>query len=200
MTGARHSPSVARNREPILSVIRPRLPGRGLALEIASGTGEHAAFLAEAFPDLDWQPTDMDSAALESIAAWREQTGLRNLLPPIPLDASAPGSWPIRKADVVVCINMIHISPWAATEGLMQGAGAVLPTGGVLFLYGPYLEDDLPTAPSNLAFDQSLKSRNPAWGIRRREDVAALAAAHGLTLIERAAMPANNLSLVFRRT
>jgi SAM-dependent methyltransferase len=198
--GARTSPSTARNREPILQVLKRWLPERGLVLEIASGAGEHAVFNAAALPGLSWQPTDLDEGALDSIAAWRAQAGLPNLLPPVPLDASAPESWPVARADAIVSINMVHISPWAATEGLMTGAGRVLPPGGVLILYGPYLEGGVETAPSNLAFDADLKRRNPAWGLRRVEDVAALAGTHGLTLAERIAMPANNLTLVFRRT
>ncbi|MFN3585165.1 DUF938 domain-containing protein [Phenylobacterium sp.] len=198
--GARTAPSTARNRGPILEVLKRWLPARGLVLEIASGAGEHAVFNAAALPGVTWQPTDLDEAALGSIAAWRAHAGPPNLLPPVPLDASAPESWPVARADAIVSINMVHISPWAATEGLMTGAGRVLPPGGVLILYGPYLEDGVETAPGNLAFDADLKRRNPAWGLRRVEDVAALAATHGLTLAERIAMPANNLTLVFRRT
>ncbi|MCE3289699.1 MAG: hypothetical protein K0R83_1711 [Caulobacter sp.] len=192
------SPATARNKDHILAVLRQHLPSNGLVLEIASGAGEHALHMATHLPDLTWQPTDPDPQALASIAAWREQ-GPPNLLPPLELDAARPETWPVQSADAVVCINMIHISPWAATEGLFAGADRVLPAGGVLVTYGPYLEDAVDTAPSNLAFDASLKSRNPAWGIRRREDLETLAAAHGLDLQARIAMPANNLSLVFRR-
>lgn len=198
-SGARVSPSTARNREPILEVLAPRLPACGLVLEIAAGAGEHAAHAAAALPHLQWQPTDPDSEALISIAAWRDHAALPNLLPPLRLDASDPDSWPVAQADAVVNINMIHISPWSATQGLMAGAGRLLPSDGLLYLYGPYLEADVETAPSNLAFDQSLKDRNPAWGLRRLDDVTALAARHGLTLAERIAMPANNLSLIFRK-
>lgn len=198
--GARTSPSTARNREPILGVLKPWLPPSGLVLEIASGAGEHAVHNAAALPGLTWQPTDPDPEALASIAAWRDHAGLPNLLPPLRLDAADPDGWPIDQADAVVNINMIHISPWSATEGLMAGAARRLPPQGLLFLYGPYIEADVETAPSNAAFDASLRSRNPAWGLRRLEDVTALAAAHGLRLAERIAMPANNLSLVFRRT
>ena len=197
--GARVSPSTARNRDPILEVLRARLPAAGLVLEIAAGAGEHAVHNAAALPGLQWRPTDPDPEALVSIAAWRDHADLPNLLPPLRLDAAAPDAWPVERADVMVNINMIHISPWAATEGLMTGAGRVLPPGGLLFLYGPYLEPDVETAPSNLAFDQSLKARNPAWGLRRLDEVTALAARHGLALTERIAMPANNLALVFRR-
>lgn len=197
--GARVSPSTARNREPILQVLAPRLPAQGLVLEIAAGAGEHAVHNAAALPHLQWQPTDPDPQALASIAAWRDHAALPNLLPPLRLDAADPDRWPVDRADAVVNINMIHISPWSAAEGLMVGAGRVLPTGGLLYLYGPYIEAEVETAPSNLAFDRSLKDRNPAWGLRRLDDVAALAAKQGLDLIERIAMPANNLSVVFRK-
>lgn len=197
--GARTSPSTARNREPILEVLRPRLPPTARVLEIASGAGEHAVFLAEALPGVRWQPSDPSPEARASIAAWRDAAGLANLEAPLALDAADPATWPSDAVDAIVCINMVHISPWAATEGLMAAAGRLLPSGGQLFLYGPYLEADVPTAPSNLAFDESLRSRDPAWGIRRREDMKALAAGHGLTLAERIAMPANNLILVFAR-
>jgi hypothetical protein len=198
--GARVSPSTARNRDPILQVLRSRLPVEGLILEIAAGAGEHAIHCAEALPGLTWQPTDGDPEALASIAAWRAQSALPNLLAPLRLDASQPETWPIERADGMVNINMIHISPWSATRGLMSGAGRLLPVGGVLFLYGPYIERDVPTAPSNLDFDRSLKSRDPAWGLRNLDEVTALAARHGLTLSERIAMPANNLSLFFHKT
>ena len=194
------SPATARNKDLILEVLRQHFPASGLVLEIASGAGEHALHMAANLPGLTWQPTDPDPQALASIAAWRDQSGTANLLAPLKLDASRPDSWRVTAADAMVCINMIHISPWAATEGLFAGAGRLLPAEGVLVTYGPYLEDAVETAPSNLAFDDSLKSRNPAWGIRRREDVEALAARHGLALHARIAMPANNLSLVFRRS
>lgn len=193
------SPATARNKDLILEVLREHLPATGLVLEIASGAGEHALHMATHLPGLVWQSTDPDPQALASIAAWRE-TGPANLLAPLELDASRPDDWPIQTADAIVCINMIHISPWAATEGLLAGAARLLPPDGVLVTYGPYLEDEVDTAPSNLAFDASLKSRNPAWGIRRREDIEALAQTHGLALHARIAMPANNLSLVFRRS
>jgi len=192
------SPATARNRGPILAVLRPRLPAQGLVLEIAAGAGEHAAHNAAALPYLQWQPTDPDPAALVSIAAWRAHAALPNLLAPLQLDAAAD-TWPLAKADAILNINMLHISPWAAAEGLMRGAARLLPPGANLFLYGPYIEHGIPTAPSNLAFDHSLKSRNPAWGIRHLDDVSALAAQHGLTLAERIAMPANNLVLMFRK-
>lgn len=198
-SAALSSPSTARNREPILEVLRSCLPERGLVLEIAAGAGEHALHNAAAFPDLGWQPTDADDQALASIAARRDHAGTPNLLAPLRLDASDPDGWPVARADAVVNINMVHISPWSATEGLLAGAGRLLPAGGVLFIYGPYLESWVETAPSNLAFDADLKRRNPAWGLRRLEDVRDLAKSHGLILSERVAMPANNLSLVFRK-
>ena len=197
--GALMSPSTARNRELILYVLRPRLPARGLVLEIAAGSGEHAVYNAAALPDLQWRPTDADDEALASIAAWRDHAGLPNLLTPLRLDAADPAAWPVERAEALLSINMVHISPWSTTEGLMVGAGRVLPSGGLLFLYGPYIERDVETAPSNLAFDESLRRRNPAWGIRRLDAVTALAAEQGLALSERIAMPANNLSLVFRK-
>ena len=197
--GARTSPSTARNREPILEVLRARLADGSRVLEVASGAGEHAVFLAAALPSVRWQPTDRDAEALASIAAWRMAAGLANLAAPIRLDAADASSWPEGPFEAVVCINMIHISPWAASEGLMAGAGRVLAPGGRLFLYGPYVETDVETAPSNLAFDESLKSRDPAWGLRDLAEVKALAAANGLRFAERIAMPANNLILVFKK-
>ena len=196
---ARVSPSTARNRDPILDVLRPRLPASGLVLEVAAGAGEHAVHFAAACAALQWRPTDADAEALTSIGAWREQAGLDNLLPPLRLDAAQPDTWPVEHADAIVAINMMHISPWSATAGLMAGAGRALPPGGCLFLYGPFVESGVPTAPSNVAFDQSLRRRNPEWGIRRLDDLAALGAGQGLSLSERIALPANNLVLVFRK-
>jgi hypothetical protein len=196
---AKVSPSTARNRHPILEVLKPRLPPTGLVLEIAAGAGEHAVYNAAALPCLLWQPTDKDPDSLDSIAAWRAHAALPNLLPPLQLDASHPASWPITKADVIISINMVHISPWKATEGLMRGAGRVLPSGGLLFLYGPYIERGVETAPSNRSFDLSLKRGDPAWGIRHLDDVTAVAVGNGLDLSERLVMPANNLSLFFRK-
>ncbi|NBJ12994.1 DUF938 domain-containing protein [Microvirga arsenatis] len=192
------SPSVARNRDPILAVLRRVLPPTGTVLEIASGTGEHAVYFAAALPHLTWQPSDQDEQALRSIAAHRANSGLPNLLAPLSLDAAA-AEWPVDRADAVVAINMIHISPWRATQGLMAGAGRVLPPGGVLYLYGAYKENGAQTAPSNETFDADLRHRNPDWGVRDLEAVAELAASHGLTLTECVPMPANNLSLVFQR-
>jgi hypothetical protein len=198
--GARTSPATARNRDPILEVLRPRLPAAGLVLEIASGAGEHAVHMARALAHLQWQPTDRAPDALESIAAWREAANLPNLLEPLALDAADPGAWLVNQAEAVVCINMIHISPWSATQGLMTGAGRILPAEGVLYLYGPFREAGQPMAGSNEAFDADLKARNPAWGLRAKDDVVALARENGLELTERIEMPANNLSLAFRKT
>jgi SAM-dependent methyltransferase len=197
--GARSSPSAQRNRGPILAALRPYLPHSGLVLEVAAGTGEHAVYNAAALPHLQWQPTDPDGEALISIAAWREAAQLSNLLAPLRLDASAPETWPLATADVIVNINMIHISPWAAAVGLMQGAGRLLQPGGILFLYGPYIEPAIPTAPSNLDFDRDLKARNGSWGLRHTDDILALAAQNRLALVSRVAMPANNIALVFER-
>jgi SAM-dependent methyltransferase len=198
--GARTSPAAARNRELILSVLKPRLPEAGTVLEIAAGAGEHAVCIAAALPYLHWQPTDADSDALASIAAWRQHAGLPNLLPPLALDAARPDDWPVDRVDAIVTINMTHIAPWLATQGLMRGAGRLLQPGGMLFLYGPFIESGVETAPSNLAFDRDLTLRNPAWGLRHLDEIMALGARHGLGLSERIAMPANNLSLIFRRT
>ncbi|MGX7894838.1 DUF938 domain-containing protein [Tsuneonella sp. HG222] len=194
----RKAPAAERNREPIAAVLAGELPAGGLVLEVASGTGEHALHFARRFPGLQWQPTDPDPAALASIAAWREAEGPGNLLPPVSLDASS-AEWLLSQADAVLCINMAHISPGAATEGLVHGAARLLPPGGPLLLYGPWLEDEVETAPSNLAFDADLKARNPAWGLRRREWLDEMATALGFKLARRVAMPANNLLLVYRK-
>jgi hypothetical protein len=194
----RHAPAAVRNREPITAVLTEELPAKGLALEVASGTGEHAVHFARTYPHLQWQPSDPDSDAQESIAAWREEAGLANLLAPILLDASA-SPWPIARADAVLCINMVHISAVSATEGLLAGAARVLERGAPLILYGPYLEDAVETAASNLEFDASLRARNPEWGLRRVEWLDTLAALHGFRRTRRVAMPANNLTLVYRK-
>jgi SAM-dependent methyltransferase len=199
MSDARqYRPHVARNRGPILDVLKRVLPARGLVLEIASGSGEHAAYFAEALPSLIWQPSDPDAAARSSIAAHRDDVGLANLLAPLPLDVTAP-SWPVAHADAIICCNMIHISPWAASEGLMAGAERTLSPGGILYLYGPYKIGGCHTAPSNQEFDGYLRGQNPAWGIRELDEVVALAERHNFALVETVAMPANNLSVIFRR-
>lgn len=194
----RSAPHVARNAEPIAAVLRDVLPGRGLVLEVASGTGEHAVHFARAFPTLLWQPSDPEPAALRSIEAWRAEAGLFNLLPAVSLDARA-AEWPVSNADAIVAINMVHISPWSATTGLMRGAGRLLAPGAPLFLYGPYRRAGIETAPSNEAFDESLKARDPEWGLRDLEAVAEAAAAHGFALERVVEMPANNLSVIFRK-
>ncbi|MDO9487764.1 MAG: DUF938 domain-containing protein [Sphingomonadaceae bacterium] len=194
----RSSPSAERNRDPILAVLRRVLPAEGRVLEIAAGTGEHAVHFASALPGLSWQPTDPDADSRRSIAAWRAEAELPNLLPPLELDVTR--DWPIGEVDAIVCINMLHISPWAATSALMAGAGARVTQGGVLFVYGPFRRPGVPTAPSNEAFDQSLRSRDPAWGLRDLDVVEAEARGQGLMLREVVEMPANNLSLVFERS
>jgi SAM-dependent methyltransferase len=193
-----YRPHVARNREPILEVLKRVLPSHGLVLEIASGTGEHAAFFAGELPLLTWQPTDPDERALASIVAHRAAASSANLLPPLQLDVHAE-HWPIERTDAVICCNMIHIAPWSACAGLIGGAARVLPPGGILYLYGPYKIDGRHTAPSNETFDADLRARNPRWGIRDLADVAALAQRHGFGVAETVAMPANNLSVIFRR-
>ena len=198
--GARVAPSTARNRQPILDALAPRLPADARVLEVASGAGEHATFLAEALPGVTWQPTDRDDEALISIAAWRAASGLANISEPLRLDVGDLAALPAGPFEAVVCINMVHIAPWAATDGLMAAAARVLTLGGRLFLYGPYLEADVETAPGNIDFNLSLKSRDPAWGIRDLAAVKALAAANGLTFGERITMPANNLMVVFEKT
>ncbi|ATQ44031.1 DUF938 domain-containing protein [Caulobacter mirabilis] len=193
------SPASARNREPLLTVLRRWLPETGVVVEVASGLGEHAVWFAQALPGITWQPTDRDLEANTVLAARVAAAGVTNLRPPLTLDASKPETWPLDRADAMVCINMVHISPWAATEGLMAGAARLLPPGAPLCLYGPYREAGVPTAESNLAFDADLKRRDPDWGLRDLEAVQALAAREDLIFTERVAMPANNLCLLFRR-
>ena len=194
----RCAPHVARNAEPIAAVLRDVLPQRGFVLEVASGTGEHILHFARTFPNLLWQPSDPDPAALRSIAAWRTDAELFNLLPPISLDVRA-AEWPVDAADAMLSINMVHISPWAATVGLMRGAGRVLAPGAPLYLYGAYRQEGVATAPSNEAFDASLRARDSEWGVRDLDDVAGEAERHGLALDSVIAMPANNLSVIFRK-
>ncbi|MBM3572292.1 MAG: DUF938 domain-containing protein [Alphaproteobacteria bacterium] len=199
MTDARrHAPATSRNRDPILAVLRRVLPPAGLVLEIASGSGEHAAYFAPALAPLCWQPSDGDQDALASIAAHAATAQCPSLQAPIKLDATA-WPWPITATDAIVCINMIHISPWRAAEGLAAGAGRLLPPAGVLFLYGPFMRAGRHTAPSNEAFDRSLRQRDPAWGVRDVDVVTALAQTSGFDLDEIVEMPANNLSVVFRK-
>ena len=194
----RSAPAVQRNREPIAEVLREWLPETGLVLEIASGTGEHAACFADSFPDLQWQPSDVDPGALRSIRAWRTHAELANFREPIVLDASS-ADWPIDSADAVLSINMVHISPWSSALGLLDGAGRLLGEGGPLILYGPWLSDSIETVESNRQFDSDLKHRNPEWGLRNVQEFAAEARKRGFSLTEARQMPANNLMLLFRK-
>ncbi len=194
----RHAPATLRNRDAIATVLRDELPDAGLVLEVASGSGEHVVHFAVTFPALDWQPSDPDPAALASIVALRGDANPPNLRAPLLIDA-ASADWPIDAADALLCINMVHISPWAATLGLLASGAQLLAPGAPLILYGPYVEDDVPTAPSNLAFDRSLKDRNPQWGLRTLTDVDRAAAGVGFGRTRRVSMPANNLMLVYRR-
>lgn len=202
MQNASYSPAAERNRQPILQVLSALLPPTGRALEVASGTGQHVAWFAAALPGWTWQPSDAQDAQFEAIAAWCTEAGVRNVLPPVLLDVLEP-RWPHQGPafdtpfDLIYCANMLHIAPWSACAGLMAGAARQLASGGRLVTYGPYFETDQPAAPGNLAFDESLRARDPAWGIRQLDDVAAQAERHGLALQQRHAMPANNLLLVF---
>lgn len=206
------APAVARNREPIFQVLQRILPQQGIVLEIASGTGEHAVYVAPRLSGCYWLPSDPSPEALESIRAWRQAEPSDQVLPPVALDVSQP-QWPDRVREclaelpslaqepvqAIVAINLLHISPWQATLGLMAGAGQLLPAGGVLYLYGPYLQQGIQTAPSNEAFDAMLRSRNPEWGLRQLEDVIAIAAQRNLAWRDTIAMPANNCSVIFEK-
>ncbi|MGR4068384.1 class I SAM-dependent methyltransferase [Halomonas sp. LR3S48] len=190
------SPAAARNRQPIFDVLNAMLPERARILEVASGSGEHAVYMAEARPDWTWQPSDPNADARDSISAWREHAGLGNLLEPLPLDVA--GIWPAGPFDAVVAINLVHISPWDVTEALMARSAERLREGGMLYLYGPYRRDGRHTAESNAAFDADLKARDPRWGVRDLESVVAEAQPHGFMLERTIEMPANNLSVVLR--
>ena len=192
----RHAPATERNRDVIAQTLARVLPTEGLILEVASGTGEHVVHFAKMFPALTWQPSDPDPIALASINAWRADSKVPNVRPAMLLDASA--DWPIAQADAVVCIDMTHISPWAATVGLLRNAARLLPQSAVLFIYGPYNQRDVPLADSNAAFDAALRQQNALWGLRFVEDIAAEAHVSGLHLDSVIDMPANNLSLIFR--
>lgn len=192
------APSAQRNRDAILAVLRDVLPPSGRVLEIASGSGEHAVHFAGALPGLTFQPSDPSPDAVASIAAWIKESGLDNILSPLVIDATAP-DWPLEAADAILCINMIHIAPWAAAEGLFRAAGRLLQQGQPLYLYGPYRRSDRPLEPGNAAFDESLRSRDPAWGLRDLDAVAALGSIHGFDGPEIVEMPANNLSVIFRK-
>lgn len=194
----RHAPSAERNREPLLSVLRDVLPAHGTVLEVASGTGQHAVFFCRALPGLCWQPTDADPGALASIEAWRQEEALPNLRAPLALDVQAE-AWPVARVDALVGINLVHICPWEATQGLLRGAGRVLAPGAPLVLYGAYFIEGQTPAPSNVAFDAWLRERDPTWGVRTLSAVTAEAEAQGLVRERVVEMPSNNLVLVFRR-
>ena len=194
-----HAPATLRNRDPILGVLRRVLPPDGLVLEVSSGSGEHAAYFAPRLAPRRWQPSDIDPAACASIAAYVAEAAAPNLLPPVALDVTSD-TWPVAAADAIVCVNMIHIAPWEACLGLLAGAGRILSPGtGILYLYGPFTRGGAHTAATNAAFDRSLRAQDPAWGIRDLDDVTDEAAKHGLELVETVEMPANNLSVIYRK-
>lgn len=202
----RHAPATARNREPILQVLKRVFAPARTVLEIASGTGEHATFFAANLPHCTWLPSEPDPESRASVLAWQATTPAPNLLPPLALDVCA-ASWPVEaegfvlpngEISAIACINMIHISPWAACQGLCAGAGRLLPAGGLLYLYGPFKQNGQHTAPSNASFDASLQERDPRWGVRDLEAVVELARSHQLDLVETVEMPANNLSVIFQ--
>lgn len=195
----RHAPATLRNRDVITDALRYVLPERGLVVEIASGSGEHVVHFASAYPHLEWQPSDCEPAALRSIAAWAADSGVSNVLAPVQIDVEQT-NWPVTYADAILCINMVHISPWSATLALFRHSAALLPPGAPLYLYGPFVRHDVKTAESNMAFDSSLKLRNSDWGLRDVADVDAAATGTGFGRTDLIEMPANNLSLVYRRT
>ncbi|MHA7819033.1 MAG: DUF938 domain-containing protein [Erythrobacter sp.] len=199
MAMKKHAPATLRNREAIAEVLALELPTSGCVLEVASGSGEHAVFFSERFPALEWQPSDATREAIASILAYKAEFPDLNLRLPIMLDARAPSDWEVAGADAIVCINMVHISGWEATEGLFEGAARLLGGNGLpLVLYGPYFEQGVERAPSNVAFDESLRSRNAEWGIREVENMDAAGERHGFTRSARYEMPANNLMLIYR--
>ncbi len=194
----RHAPATLRNRDAITALLRQILPESGTVLEIASGSGEHVVHFAQAFPQLGWQPSDCEPAALRSIAACAAEAGVANILPPLLIDVEQR-DWPVGELGAILCINMLHISPWSATLALFRHSAGLLGSGAPLYIYGPFIRHDVMTAESNLAFDASLKARNPAWGLRNVAEVDAVAAENGLVRSDLIEMPANNLSLVYRR-
>ena len=200
MTQPDYSPAADRNKRAILEVLLNVLPNEGAALEIASGTGQHVAWFAAGLPGWAWQPSDAQADGFDSISAWVAEQAVSNVLKPVVIDVMA-ANWLLasRKFDLIYCANMLHIAPWATCAALMRGSARHLAPGGRLVTYGPYFEDKVPTSPGNLAFDQSLRERNPTWGIRRLEDITQQAAAAGLKLLTRHAMPANNVLLVWQR-
>ena len=199
----KHAPATDRNRDPIIAVLKENLPDHGTILEIASGSGQHAIYFINQMPNQYWQPSDPDENSRNSISAWWWEVQLNNILPPLNINAQ-DDIWPVENIDVpqpitsVVCINMIHISPWESTIGLMKGAARVLPKGGILYLYGPYKIDGKHTAPSNELFDINLRSKNTEWGVRDLSDVIKLASENGLDFVKTVDMPANNLSVIFK--
>jgi SAM-dependent methyltransferase len=197
-TGGLHAAATERNREPILEVLRRVLPPQGLVLEIASGTGQHVVFFARALSALRWQPSDPSPLHLDSIRAWMVASGADNIANPLALDVEQT-PWPVTRADAILNINMIHIAPWSATPALFEGAARILPPAGVLFLYGPFKRESQHTAESNQRFDERLRGEDPRWGVRDLGEVQEAATAAGFRKPEVVAMPANNLSLVFRR-
>jgi SAM-dependent methyltransferase len=197
-SGGLHAAATQRNREPILEVLRRALPPTGLVLEIASGTGEHVTFFGRELPALRWQPSDPAPAHLDSIRAWTTALAVDNVAAPVVLDVER-WPWPVSRADAILNINMIHIAPWSAAEALFEGAARVLVPTGVLFIYGPFKRGGQHTAESNQRFDERLRAEDPRWGVRDLDEVQALAATAGFGAPEVVAMPANNLSLVFRR-
>lgn len=204
LTQKKFAPATSRNRDPILAVLKDCLPDHGTILEIASGSGQHAAYFIQHMPNHYWQPSDPDEANRNSISAWWWKKQFHNVLPPLDITTD-DDPWAVETVKLplpvqaMVCINMVHIAPWEATVGLMKGAARILPSGGILYLYGPYKVKDHPLAPSNEQFDLSLKSRNPDWGIRDLEKVTALATDHNLSWVKTVTMPANNLSVIFKK-
>jgi hypothetical protein len=192
------SPAAERNKQPILDVLLRVLPAEGTVLEIASGTGQHVVHFARALPQLIWQPSEPDAELRDTIRERLDSEGLQNVRAPLALDVLVD-VWPITSADAVLCSNMIHIAPWSATEGLVRHASRLLASGAPLILYGPFKRRGRRTAPSNEAFDASLRARDPAWGVRDLDEVTALAQRHGFELAEVVEMPANNLTVVLRR-
>jgi hypothetical protein len=197
-TEARETGAGNRNKEHVARALRGLLPASGLVLEVASGTGQHVAHFARCFPELSWQPTDADDGGFESIQAWTDREGLQNVQPPLRLDTREP-DWPVDAAAAVLCLNMVHISPWASTEGLMAGAARLTGGNGPLILYGPFSVEGNHVADSNVAFNASLKARNPDWGVRDVRELGDLANRHGLTLLEQIPTPVNNFTLLFGR-
>ena len=194
----RHAPATLRNRQAIAEQLKTALPASGRVLEIASGTGEHVSFFAGLFPRLDWQPSEPDPMLRQSIVAYGADSGLANLAPPLDLDVTQR-PWPVDSVAAILCVNLLHIAPWAVTEALMAGAGEVLPPGAPLMIYGPFMREGRHTADSNAAFDRGLQMENPAWGVREMEAVENLARQNGLALADVAAMPANNFFLRFEK-